>query len=191
VSARQIILGPDAPELASGPVVEDLGPDSTPDLAPTFAFIDGDRTGAFVFRLFVMRAERRSQKVAAGASLARALAANLRGDYLSLFSEANSSQATATWRLRFATQEYAAQTASYLNLLAPVPLDTPANGPLWHAFQIGRDVVVAAFPLTSAVLAGAWKAPPVPAVVPATAGAIRPVICPHPAGAPLFQAAGD
>jgi hypothetical protein len=182
VSARQIILGPDAPELANGPVVEDLGPASVPDLPAEFEFVDGDRTGAFVFRLFVMRAERHSGMALPRGSQARAMAANLRGDYLSLFNRG------AAWRLRFATNEYATLVAAYLNQFSPLYRGSPANGPSWQIFRNGRDVVVAALPF----MPDNWKAPPVPTPVPATAGASRRVICPHsPAGASGFQTAGD
>jgi hypothetical protein len=198
VSARQIILGPGAPQLASGPVVEDLGPDAVPALPVVFEFVDGDRTGAFVFRLFVMRAERHSLKVASDASLARVLAANLRGDYLSLFvhHDRSGDHPAAAWRLRFATVDDAERAVAYLNQLAPAVdgrnAGGPSRGPSWHAYQIDRDVVVASAAIPDPTVLISWKAAPAPPVVPAAAGAVRPVICPHaPAGAPLFQTARD
>jgi hypothetical protein len=194
ISARAVILGPDAPELAAGPVVEDLGPDSVPKDTGGLIYLDGDRTGAFVFRLFVMRAERNAG-VALANSRARALGADLSGDYLSLFTGGPSSTSSAvSWRLRFSTSEAADRAEAHLTALRPRVV-RPGSPVQWSVLRKDRDVVIFTPKLADGITTTTWSAPPAPVITPAVPSAPgtpeRRVICLPPAAGLALQPARD
>ena len=186
VSTRQILLDPGAPELGS-PLVEDLGPESVPELPAEFAFVDGDRTGAFVFQLFVLRAEQHSRVPLPAGSRALALAANLRGDYLSLWNRANARPAAvAIWRLRFSSTEQA--TLAWEHLDRVQRWTASARPALWSPRQQDRDVILTAPAADLLAATATWKAPPPPPAPPAASASAAPraaTICPRPLAAPF------
>ncbi len=151
-SARQVLLGASAPELAEGPLVEDLGVDSSPELQAPHAFVAGDRQGAFVWQLFIRRNQRRFLSAVSGRGELRALAARLTGDYLSLFESATAP--LAIWRLRF-TDEASAIAAHR------VLIELESSGVSWRSRRVARDLIIVGHggseDPTTAV---AWRAPP-------------------------------
>jgi hypothetical protein len=173
-SSRTIMLPQSAPELEP-PVVEELGPDSVPDLTAAAAFLEGDRMGAFVFKVALLRAERNAR---AQTSRADELARHLRGDYLSLWwwpgPDNNSATATsaAFWRLRFSNEATANQTAAYLHTLIAADPKQPKRS----ALPIGRDVILSGFATLPEPLPTTWKAPPAPMPTMPAAGAF---LCPR------------
>lgn len=176
LSTRQILLPPGAPELAA-PVVEDLGPEAVPALPSEFAFLDGARMGAFVFKLFLLRPQLRSGQ-APGSASTDALVAKLRGDYLALFWRGD--HPVATWRLRFADRAMALQAANHLGQAARH----------WSMVTIDRDLILYApsgsvntppggEDLAKLLATATWKTPPPPAALSRTARFAATIACPH------------
>jgi hypothetical protein len=157
LSARQVMyqLATTAPNAGlDGPIVEDLADQAVPVLAADMAYLEGDRQGAFVFKLALLRAEQRLRLgPLSGAS--EQLVAGLRGDFFTYAGKVDNQGALVVWRLRFATPELASLAAFHLPRLSSRWTVSPLGG---------RDLVLAAQTSGSPVFftaeVGAWQAPP-------------------------------
>jgi hypothetical protein len=148
----------------------DLGADSVPALPAAYEYIDGDRVGAFVFELFLVRIAAHSDLPVADASQIRRLAEGLAGDYLSLFRKPTEDTPAACWRLRFASPEARDAATSFLQA-------RPRN---WKLETQDRDLIITAPGPGDLVQGAGWKAPPAPPAFAAfAASAARGQLCAH------------
>jgi hypothetical protein len=166
LSSRQALLPPTVEPLPDQRPIEPLGDDAVPMLPAASAYFSGDRVGAFVFELFIRRAERRA---GVSPSRARAFAGQVAGDFLSIFTAADGP--SIYWRLRFPSVPSANLALAYVDQI---------GAHRWSVVQRDRDLIIVGTPPNGLMPppTTTWTSPPPPAP-PAPGGAAPSVDLTH------------